>query len=64
MSGSEFTVGFDAEFPPYEFYDAGEVVGIDVEIAGAIAETMGKTLEVEDMGKRCIQYFYICIICC
>ncbi len=49
-SGGTLTMATNAEFPPYEFYDAGEVVGIDVEIAGAIAETMGKTLEVEDMA--------------
>lgn len=49
-SGEVLTMATNAEFPPYEFYEAGDVVGIDVEIAGAIAETMGKTLKVEDMA--------------
>lgn len=40
----------NAEFPPYEYYEGEEVVGIDVDIAAAIAEEMGMELEVEDMA--------------
>lgn len=40
----------NAEFPPYEFHDGGEIVGIDVEIAQAIAEKLGMELTVEDMA--------------
>ena len=40
----------NAEFPPYEYHDGGEIVGIDVEVAGAIAEKMGLTLEIEDIA--------------
>ena len=40
----------NAEFPPYEFRENDEIVGIDVEIAAAIAEHMGLTLEIEDMS--------------
>lgn len=40
----------NAEFPPYEFHDGGEIVGIDVEIAAAIAAEMGKDFEVEDIA--------------
>ena len=36
----------NAEFPPYEFHDGGEIVGIDVEIAAAIAAEMGMDFEV------------------
>ena len=39
----------NAEFPPYEYHDSAvtgpdgsDIVGIDVEIAAAIAEKMGK----------------------
>ena len=39
----------NAEFPPYEFYDGSEVVGIDAEIAAAIAEKLGMELVIEDM---------------
>ena len=39
-----------AAFPPYEFVDENnEVAGIDAEIAGAIAEKLGMTLEIKDM---------------
>lgn len=40
----------NAEFPPYEFHDGGEIVGIDVEIAAAIAKEMGMDFEVEDIA--------------
>ncbi len=45
-----FTVATNAEFPPYEYHDGGEIVGIDVEIAQAIAEYLGLTLEIEDIA--------------
>ena len=44
----------NAVFPPYEFYDIvddqEQIVGIDVEIAGLIAEELGMTLQIEDMA--------------
>lgn len=40
----------NAEFPPYEYIEGGEVVGIDVEIAQAIAKEMGKELSIENMN--------------
>lgn len=40
----------NAEFPPYEFHDGGEIVGIDVEIARAIATEMGMDFEIEDIA--------------
>lgn len=40
----------NAYFPPYEFYDGDKIVGIDAEIAAAIAEKLGKTLVIEDMA--------------
>ena len=44
----------NAEFPPYEFWDGNEIVGIDVEIAGAIAEKLGMELKIEDMDFNAI----------
>ncbi|MBQ5849273.1 MAG: transporter substrate-binding domain-containing protein [Lachnospiraceae bacterium] len=39
-----------AEFPPYEFVDdSGNYAGIDVEIAGKIAEKLGVELKVENI---------------
>ncbi|MGN1378032.1 MAG: basic amino acid ABC transporter substrate-binding protein [Dorea sp.] len=40
----------NAEFPPYEYYEGDEVVGIDAEIAQAIADELGMTLKIEDMA--------------
>lgn len=40
----------NAEFPPYEYHDGGAIVGIDVEVAEAIAEKLGMTLEIEDIA--------------
>ena len=40
----------NAEFPPYEFHDANDIVGIDVDICRAIAEKLGLELEVEDIA--------------
>ncbi len=39
----------NAAFPPYEYVEGGEFVGIDVEIAKAIAEKLGMTLEIKDV---------------
>ncbi|MBQ7122293.1 MAG: transporter substrate-binding domain-containing protein [Clostridia bacterium] len=42
-------MGTNAEFPPYEFKEGDSIVGIDAEIAAAIADTLGKKLVIEDM---------------
>ena len=39
-----------ATFPPYEYYDGDTIVGIDVEIAQAIADKLGLKLEVTDIA--------------
>ncbi len=38
----------NAAFPPYEYKDGDNFAGIDVEIAGKIAEKLGMTLKIED----------------
>ncbi len=43
------TLGTNVSFPPYEYYDGDTPVGIDIEIATAVAEKLGLTLEVVDM---------------
>ena len=43
------TMATNAYFPPYEYYDGEEVVGIDVDIAQAIADKLGLELKIEDM---------------
>ena len=39
----------EATFPPYEFRQGTDVVGIDVEICKAIAKELGKELAIEDV---------------
>ena len=51
-AGSEFVVGFDAEYPPYGFIDttgefgkAGSYVGFDLDLAALVAEEAGWTFK-------------------
>jgi len=39
----------NAEFPPYEFWEGGRIVGIDPEIAEEIASRLGLRLRIDDM---------------
>ena len=39
----------NAAFPPYEYKDGDKIVGIDAEIAAAIAEKLGMKLEIMDV---------------
>ena len=39
----------NAAFSPYEYYEGTEIVGIDAEIAAAVAEKLGLELKIEDM---------------
>lgn len=43
------TMATNAQFPPYEYYDGQEIIGIDADIAKAIADKMGLELKIEDM---------------
>ena len=45
----KLTMATNAQFPPYEYYEGDAIVGIDAEIAGAIAEKLGLELVIEDM---------------
>lgn len=49
-AGGKLVMATNAEFPPYEYHDNNQIVGIDVEIAAAIAREMGMELEVEDIS--------------
>ena len=40
----------NAEFPPYEYVEGEDVVGIDVDIAQAIADKLGMDLKVDNMN--------------
>ena len=43
------TVATNATFKPYEYYDHGNIVGIDIDIAHAIADELNMDIKVEDM---------------
>ena len=49
-SNGTLTMATNAEFPPYEFHDGDKIVGIDAEIAQAIADELGMELEIEDIA--------------
>jgi len=50
MESGKLIMSTNAEFPPYEMKDDnGEYIGIDVEIAAAIAEKLGLELEILDV---------------
>ena len=49
-AGGVLVMATNAEFLPYEYHDGGEIVGIDAEIAKAIADELGMELEIEDIA--------------
>ena len=40
------TMGTNAAFPPYEYYEGDKITGIDADIAQAIADKLGLTLSI------------------
>ncbi len=40
----------NAEFEPYEYMENEEIIGIDVDLAQAICDKLGMTLEIENIG--------------
>lgn len=50
VNPGKLTMSTNAAFPPYEMTtDTGDFEGIDVEIAGAIADKLGLELQIDDM---------------
>lgn len=45
----EIHMATNAQFPPYEYYDGDKIVGIDAEMAAAIADKLGMKLVIDDM---------------
>ena len=45
----ELHMATNAQFPPYEYYDGDKVVGIDAEMAAAIADKLDMKLVIDDM---------------
>ncbi len=49
-NGGKLILATSADFPPYEYMEGSEYAGIDIEIAGLIAEKLGAELVVENMN--------------
>ena len=45
----KLVMAINAEFEPYEYREDGKIVGIDVEMATAVADKLGMELEIQDM---------------
>lgn len=50
QTAEKLVMGTNAAFPPYEFKEGETIVGIDAEIAAALAEKLGMELEIKDMA--------------
>lgn len=48
-SNGKLVMATNAEFEPYEFFEGGKVVGIDVDMAQAVCDILGMELEVNHM---------------
>ncbi len=48
-AGGKLIVGTEAGFAPYEYLKGNEVVGVDMDIAKAIADEYGMELEIQNM---------------
>ena len=49
VADNKLVMATNAYFRPYEYYEGDKIVGIDAEIAEAIAEKLGMELVIEDM---------------
>lgn len=52
--GAKLILATSADFPPYEYIEGNGYAGIDIEIAGLIAEKIGRELVVENMNFNSI----------
>lgn len=48
-SNGTLTMATNAQFEPYEYYEGGDIVGIDVDFAQAICDKLGYELKIDDM---------------
>lgn len=48
-SGDTISFALNANFPPYEYYEGNEMVGIDIDLAKAIGDKIGYNVEFQDM---------------
>ena len=51
---NELVMVTEAGFAPYEYYENGEIVGVDIDIAREIANELGKKLVIKDIDFHSI----------
>ncbi len=49
QGGAPLVMATNAQFPPYEYFEGGQVTGYEVELARAVADLMGRQLRIEEM---------------
>lgn len=50
LGASKIYVGTNAEFPPFEYLEKGEMVGFDVDLVNEIGKVIGKEIIMKDMA--------------
>lgn len=50
FGANKIYIGTNAEFPPFEYLEKGEIVGFDVDLANEIGKIMEKEIVIKDMG--------------
>lgn len=50
----ELVMATSADYPPYEYYENDQIVGIDADIARAVADKLGMRLRIDDMDFNSI----------
>ena len=50
----ELVMATSADYPPYEYYENDQVVGIDADVARALADKLGMKLRIDDMDFNSI----------
>lgn len=50
----ELVMATNAEFPPYEYHEGDEILGIDADFAQAIGDKLGMKIKIEDMAFNSI----------
>ncbi len=48
-SNGTLVMATNATFPPYEYYESEEIVGIDADLAQAISDKLGMELQIDDI---------------
>ena len=49
VEAGKLIMATNAYFPPYEYYDGSDIVGIDAEIVKALGDKLGLEVKIEDM---------------